>query len=217
MECPTGGSAMRVLVLGATGGTGKEIVHQAIDRKHEVTAMVRSPERLGELRDLVQVREGNLLNTIELAASLRGQDAVLSAIGPRVPIARNEEHLLEEFAIALVAAMKQAEVKRVLVESSAFLFKKAIFPPTYLLGRLLFSSVVKDATAMERHFRQSGLSWTLLRPPRLTDGALSRKYRVRIGKLPVSGFTISRADVADCFLKSLEDDNTIGEIVGLSC
>lgn len=207
---------MRVLVLGATGGTGKEIVRQAIDKKHEVTVMVRSPERLGDLRDVVTVKQGNLLDVAELASALKGQEAVLSAFGPRVPIARNEEHLLEEFAVALTSAMRQTRVKRILLESSAFLFKGAIFPPTYLLGKLLFSSVVKDATAMEQRFRQSGLDWTFLRPPQLTDGALSRKYRVRMGKLPVAGFSISRADVADCFLSSLMDDSTIKDVVGLS-
>jgi putative NADH-flavin reductase len=207
---------MRILVLGATGGTGMEIVRQAIERKHTVTALVRTPEKLGALKELILSKQGNLLNSEDLAGALRSQDAVLSAFGPRVPIAKHEEHLLEEFSKALVPALQRTGVKRVLLESSAFLFRNALLPPTYLLGKMLFPSVVRDATAMERTIQATQLDWTILRPPKLTDGVLSKKYRVRIGKLPVSGFSISRADVADCFLRSLEDDETIRKVVGLS-
>ncbi len=109
-----------------------------------------------------------------------------------------------------------AGLKRVVVESSAFLFRDSFLPPTYLVGRLLFPSVVIDATAMEDIFRGSQLDFTLVRPPRLTDGAHSGKYRSREGHLPRFGFSISRADVADCFLKVLDDQTTIRKIVGVS-
>ena len=102
------------------------------------------------------------------------------------------------------------------MESSAFLFKDSVFPPTYLLGRLLFPSVVADASAMEQIIMCSGLNWTLVRPPRLTDGSHTGEYRVREGHHPRFGFTISRADVADCFLRTLEDSSTIGKVVGAS-
>src|SRR3981189_1127228 len=80
--------SMKLLVLGATGGTGLEIVRQAIGRSHSVTAFVRSPERLRPFADRITIKQGNLLNSSELEEVLGGQDAVLSAFGPRVPIAK---------------------------------------------------------------------------------------------------------------------------------
>jgi putative NADH-flavin reductase len=151
---------MRVLVLGATGGTGMEIVRQAIARGHEVTAFVRSMEKLDLHADRITVKKGNVLNRSELRAVAARQDAVLSAFGPRVPIAPSDKHLLRDFATALSQAMVDTGVQRLIVESTAFLFK-AVLPPTNLVGKLLFPSVVADATDMETIFRNSKLDWTL--------------------------------------------------------
>ena len=207
---------MKLVVLGATGGTGIEIVRQAIERGHSVTAFVRSPERLEGLRDRIEIRRGNLLSGPELENVLDGQDAVLSAFGPRIPVSKNEKNLLRDFAAALTPAMLRVGVKRIVVESVAFLFKDSIFPPTYILGKLLFPSIVTDAGAMERIFQMSQLEWTLVRPPELTNGLHSGKYRVREGHLPRFGFSISRADVADCFLEILENQRFVRKIVGVS-
>ncbi len=207
---------MKLVVLGATGGTGLEIVRQAIACGHSVTAFVRSPEKLHAYAGTIRVKQGSPLNASELEEALRGQDAVLSAFGPRVPIAKTDHNLLRDFATALTPAMLRAGVKRLIVESSAFLFKDSIFPPTYLVGRMFFPSVVADASAMEQIFMRSELDWTLVRPPRLTDKSHTGRYRVREGHLPRFGSSISRADVADCFLKTLDDPNTIGKVVGAS-
>jgi putative NADH-flavin reductase len=207
---------MRVLVLGATGGTGMEIVRQGIARGHSVTAFVRSPEKLGSYIDLITVKQGNLLDTSALRAVTLGQDAVLSAFGPRLPNAPSDKHLLRDFAVALSGALPEAGVKRVILESSAFLFKDALLPPTYLLGKLLFPTVVADATDMETIVQKSELEWTLLRPPRLIDGRHTGRYRVREGHLPPFGFSISRADVADCFLRMLDDAASSKKIFGVS-
>ena len=207
---------MKLLVLGATGGTGLQIVRQAIEQGHSVTAFVRSPNRLQSFQNSIDIQQGDLLSRPQLEKILPGHDAVLSAFGPRAPIAKGEETLLQQFAAVLTGAMQTAQVRRVIVESVAFLFKDAIFPPAYLLGKLLFPSVVADAAAMEKIFQSSGLDWTLVRPPRLTDGEHSAHYRMREGHLPPFGFSISRADVADCFLKVLDDRSTIGKILGVS-
>jgi putative NADH-flavin reductase len=206
---------MKLLVLGATGGTGLEIVKRAIERGHSITALVRSPERLKEFRDRITVKQGDLLNTDDLEQAIQGQDAVLSAFGPRVPIAEADANLLHRFAIALTSAMHRAQVRRVVVESVAFLFKGSIFPPVYLLGRLFFPGVVADTSAMERVFSQSELDWTMVRPPQLTDRPFTGKYRVQEGHLPLFGFKISRADVADYMIQAVENRSTIRKIVGV--
>ena len=207
---------MRVIVLGATGGIGLEIVRQAVEHGHSVTAFVRSPERLKPFQDHIAVKQGDLLNSSELEQAIEGHDAVLSGFGPRVPIAKGDANLLRDFAVALTNAMQRSRVRRVVVVSTAFLFKDSILPPTYLVGRLFFPRVVIDAAAMERTFSGSGLDWTIVRPPQLTDKPYTGKYRVRESHLPRFGFNISRADVADFFVKTIEDRTSLGKIIGTS-
>ena len=120
---------MNLLVLGATGGTGLEIVRQAVERGHSVTAFVRSPDRLSRFWNRIKIAQGNLLNSAELERVIAGHDAVISGFGPRIPVAKAEAHLLEEFAVALTTAMRLVSVTRVIVESVAFLFKDSIVPP----------------------------------------------------------------------------------------
>jgi putative NADH-flavin reductase len=206
---------VKLLVLGATGGTGLEIVRQALIRGHWVTALVRSPNRLQPFQDRISIKKGDLLSSNDLERAGNGQDAILSAFGPRIPIARADANLLQRFAVALTNAMRSSGVKRVVVESVSFLFKNSIMPPTYLLGRLFFPELVADTSAMERTFKESGLDWTMVRPPQLTDKPFTGRYRVGEGRLPAFGFKISRADVADYMIKAVENRLAFREIVGL--
>ena len=89
---------MKLVVLGATGATGLEIVSQALERGHSVTALVRSPERLTPFVDRISVRQGDLLNSADLEQVLRDQDAVISGVGPRLPVSKADAHLLQHFA-----------------------------------------------------------------------------------------------------------------------
>ena len=207
---------LKLVVLGATGATGLEIVRQAVERGHSVTAFVRSPERLKAFNGSVAIQQGDLLNSSQLERVVQGHDAVLSAFGPRLPVSKADAHLLEQFAVAVTTAMLHTDMKRVVVESVAFLFKDSIMPPAYLLGRLLFPSIVADASAMEEVFEKSRLDWTMVRPPELTDTPYTGKYRVREGHLPHFGFRISRADVADFMIKAVEHHLSTRNIVGVS-
>lgn len=207
---------MKLVVLGATGGTGVELVRQAVERGHSVTALARSPEGLKRFASRITVVQGNLLRSDELARVIAGHDGVVSGFGPRLPVSKADANLLEQFAIALTEAMKRASVRRVVVVSVAFLFKDSIIPPAYLLGRLLFPGIVGDSGAMERVLENSGLDWTIVRPPELTAKPYTGKYRVLDGHLPRFGFKISRADVADYMLKAVEDPGTIGKVIGVA-
>jgi putative NADH-flavin reductase len=207
---------VKLVVLGATGGTGLEIVRQALDRGHNVTAFVRSPERLKPFWDRITVKQGDLLNSAELESVIGGHDAVLSAFGPRLPVSKADANLLQRFAVSLTGAMAHVGVRRAVIESVAFLFKDSLLPPAYLLGRLLFPRVVADASAMERVFSESTLDWTMVRPPELTDKPYTGKYRMKEGHLPRFGFSISRADVAALMTKLVEDHSSIRKVVGVS-
>jgi putative NADH-flavin reductase len=91
---------MKLIVLGATGGTGLEIVRQSMERVHSVTVFARAPERLNTFGDRVAVIRGDLLNSAELERVIAGHDAVLSGFGPRVPISKGDANLLRNFAVA---------------------------------------------------------------------------------------------------------------------
>ena len=179
-----------MVILGATGATGLEVVRMAVERGHSMTAFVRSPDRLASFMDRIEVKRGDLLDASQLAEVIDNHDAISSSFGPRL--------------------------RNVVVESVAFLFKDSIMPPTYLLGRLLFPAVVADSVAMERIFAESSLDWTMVRPPELTNGPYTGKYRVRKGHLPAFGFKISRANVADYMIKAVEQHLSSRTIVGLS-
>lgn len=207
---------MKLVILGATGGVGIEVVRQAMERGHSVTAFVRSPERLSAFAGAIRIIQGDLLNAAELRRAIDGHDAVISAFGPRVPVAKSDHDLLESFARSLTDAMLHTTVKRAVIVSTAFLFKDAIFPPAYLVGRLFFPSVVADASAMERIVTGGALDWTLVRPPQLTDKSRTGRYRVREGHLPVFGSKIARADVADFLIRCTEDRTTCRQIIGVS-
>ena len=147
---------------------------------------------------------------------IESHDAVLSGFGPRLPISKADANLLRDFALALTTSMQHTGVRRVVILSTAFLFRDSIMPPAYLFGRLFFPGIVVDASAMERVVGESELDWTILRPPQLTDKPYTGKYRVREGHLPHFGFSISRADVADCFIKTVEDRTSIRKVFGTS-
>jgi putative NADH-flavin reductase len=206
---------MKLLILGATGGIGIELVRQALERGHAVTAFVRSPEKLRTYAGLINLVRGNLLSSSELANVMRGQDVVLSGFGPRVPIAKTDAHLLRDFGATLTLAMNLSGVRRGIVVSTAFLFRDALFPPAYLVGRLFFPTVVADAAEMEATLRTSNLDFTIVRPPQLTDHPHTGRFRVREKHLPRFGFRIPRADVADFMLRTAESGSYPREVVGV--
>jgi putative NADH-flavin reductase len=203
---------MKLLILGATGGTGRALLEQARARGHRVTAFVRSPQKLNGLSEGVTVLRGDPLNAGALRAVLPGHDAVLSALGAPGP---GHTSILTDSGRATVDAMHSADVRRLLVVSVAALFEDAGFIPA-LFRRTILRNIVADAAEMERTVMDSDLDWTIARPPRLTNGPLTKRYRVADGRLPRGKVWVSRSDVADFLLNELEDRRHIHEIVGMA-
>jgi putative NADH-flavin reductase len=203
---------MRLIILGATGGIGQHLLRMGLERGHQLTAYVRSPNKISERHNRLNVVSGDLFNAGALARSITGHDAVLSAFGPTTI---RTTTLRREFGRILATAMHESGVRRVQLVSAAFLFSKigmfgALLKPT------LFRFMAPDMAAMEREIMKDELEWTILRPPRLTNGPLTRSYRVADGELPPSGNVISRADVAEFMINEAETPAHIRRIVGLA-
>ena len=204
---------MRLLVIGATGGIGRALLAQGAARGHAMTAFVRSPRKLdGAPRD-VAVVQGDPLDAAELAPAMAGHDAVLSALGPPGPGATT---IHRDGARATIAAMETAGVARLVIMSAAILFD--IDGLLYaVMRRTLLKNIVVDCGAMETIVTASDRNWTIVRPPRLTNGPLTRRYAAADARLP-DGWrgSISRADVAHYVLDEAECRERSRRIVGLA-
>jgi len=200
---------MKLFVIGATGRTGREIVQQALERGHYVTAFVRSPESMTLKNDRLTVLKGDAMDENQLFEAMQNHDAVLSALGPRKVF--KPSSLLHDSALATTRAMKRAGVKRLLVLSAA-----AHFPgiPNRIVSFVLRSHM-RDSRAMEEIVQASGLDWTIARPPRLTEED-STSYRRREGAAPKMGFTLARKAVAAFMLDAIEQQKHFHKIVGIA-
>jgi len=211
MNNPTNDSAKtarsKILVLGATGGTGRLIVSQALARGYQVTALVRSPEKGSELKG-AKLIVADVRDEKALREALKGQDAVVSALGtPAGPF--REVTLLSTATRALVNVMKAEHVSRLVCITGigagdsaghgGLLFDNVIFP-------LLLTKVYADKNRQEAIIRNSGLDWILVRPSVLNDKPSRGPVRALTDLSDFHGGTISREDVATFVLDQLHTD-----------
>ena len=200
---------MKLFVMGATGRTGQEIVQQALERGHHVTAFVRSPETAVLRHERLSVLNGNATDENQLSKAMQNHDAVLSALGPREVF--KPSSLLRDSALATIRAMQRSGVKRLLILSAA-----AHFPgvPNRIVSFILRNHM-RDSLAMEKVVQDSGLDWTIARPPRLTQAQYTT-YRSREAAAPKKGFTLSRKAVAAFMLDAIEQEKHLQKIVGIA-
>ncbi|GHI05654.1 epimerase [Streptomyces cellostaticus] len=209
---------MKLTVFGATGGIGREIVRQALDAGHEVTAVVRDPARLTVTGDRLDVVRAGLTGPEELRSAVSGRDAVLSGLGAR---SRKDAGVAARLTRSVLGAMEAEGVRRLLVVSAG-----PVGPAPEDDGFLdrgmrgLVSAILKDVYAdlreMEAELARSGTDWTSVRPPRLQDKPLTGRYRTVVGGFPRRGRFIARADVAHAMLAMIDDAGTVKQGVGVA-
>jgi putative NADH-flavin reductase len=204
---------MKLFVLGATGHTGTQVVDLALAREHEVTAFVRSPEKIKHQHPLLNVLPGDPHNVDELSTALAGHDVVLSALGVRPPQAFRPHTLIQECAASTVAAMTKAGVTRVVLVSAAVLFPEKGL--RFAFFRRVLAHVMRDLETAEEIVRATSLDWTIARPPRLVN-RFDESYRSRRDALPTNGFSMSFRAVAAFMLDAVEHRTHVHEIVGLA-
>lgn len=210
---------MKVLIAGAAGGLGRNLVEQALTAGHEVTALLRNPLVIETKHERLKFAHGDLLNATSVDAAVRGQDVVLAAVAPKMRL-RQQTTLFSRGVASIGTAMEQHGVRRLLWVTSAgidpsdlkatgFFFSR-VFKPLFLEG------VYADCVISENVLRKSGLDWISIHPTRLTDGPYTGKYRVDPWHIPPNGKEISRADVADFMLKQLGDDRYVHKTPALA-
>ncbi|GIG66500.1 NAD(P)-dependent oxidoreductase [Phytomonospora endophytica] len=201
---------MRLVILGATGGIGRIVVQQAVKAGHEVTAVVRDPSALDVPG--ADVRRADALDPAELTPIVAGAGAVVSALGVRPPV-KGPVSLLSSGATSALKAMEAVGVRRYLMVSAAGAFPEPVDGPLTryavkpLLNRFLRHSF-DDTRDAETIIRASTVDWTIARPPRLLDKPRTGRYRVGGERGLKGALNISRADVADFLLRSIEDRST---------
>jgi putative NADH-flavin reductase len=198
----------KIVILGATGPTGRHIVAQAVSRGHDVTVLVRSPEKAADLKGAKLV-VGDARDENALRQALKGRDAVISALGtPASPF--REVSLLSTATRALVNAMKAEDVSRLVAITGVgagdsrghggALFDHVIFP-------LLLRKVYADKNRQEEIIRGSALNWTIVRPAILTDKPGTGAVRALTDLEDFHGGSVSREDVARFVLDQVSSDH----------
>jgi len=220
---------MRLTIVAATGGIGRQLVRQALAAGHDVTALVRSPEKI---TDPVRAVFSDLAHPdpVAIAEAIKGTDAILSGLGAR---SSQEAGVAWRGTEALTEAAWAAGVRRIVVVSAAPIgtvpSPDRPGPPRHDPGdgffmrylganfaKTMFRTHYGDLARMEDIVRASGLDWTISRPPRLTDKPLTARYRTALDRNVRGGTSISRADVAHHMLACLDRPETIGHTVGIA-
>lgn len=198
---------MNILIFGATGATGKELVKQALEQGHTVTAFMRTPAKLKITHHNLKLVKGDLADLSSVEDAVKGQDAVLSALGASSPF-RYDQSVVDGVR-NIIKTMGQSAVKRFIYLSFAGVResrKQGGFLIRYIAPMLL-KTEISGHEAREKMLRHSSLAWTIVRAVTLTNGVKIGAYRSGEG-ISSNSFTatISRADVAHFMLKQMNDN-----------
>ncbi len=207
---------MKVIVFGATGSVGREIVTQALADGFFVTAFSRDPQRLSLQHARLQFAQGDVRDAAEVRAAVAGHDAVICALGAGL-----KGDLRAPGTLNIITAMQHHGVRRLVCLSTLGVGDSAVhlnFYWKYIMFGLLLRRAFRDHVAQEHHVVASGLDWTLVRPSAYTDGP--RRNAVQHGFGPEKrrlDLTIARADVAAFTLTTLKKRLYLGRTANLSC
>ena len=208
---------MKLLIFGSTGGTGRELLQQALEQGHSVTTFVRDPAKLDDIKHTnLQVVRGDVLDPAVVESAVAGQEAVLSTIGTGA----KRTTLREVGTRHIVEAMEKTGVKRLVCQSSLGVGDSRANLPfftKYIIVAVFLRHAFADHEHQEVVVKQSSLDWIIVRPPHLTNGTRTGVYRHGFSTTDTRlKLKISRADVADFMLKQLTDDTYLHQTPGVS-
>lgn len=205
---------MKILVLGATGRVGSHIVPYALRDKHQVTAFVRTPEKIQIKDENLTIFQGNVLNKADVVRAIKGIDVVISALNT------DGTTTLSESLPIIIEAMKIEEIQRMITVGTAGILQSRATPS--ILRYQSSESKRKSTRAAEEHhkvydiLKASTLDWTIVCPTYLPDGEKIGTYRVERNFLPENGSKISVPDTAEFTYKQIFSDQFIRSRVGIA-
>jgi uncharacterized protein YbjT (DUF2867 family) len=208
------GGEVKVLIIGATGSTGRILLEKALEQGHQVRALARNPSAVAPQDYRPRVLGGNVPDPEVLEAAVAGQDAVLSALGtrstkPTTLFSASTANLFSASTANLVDAMKKHGVRRLVCFTGVgagdskghvgFLYDRIFLP-------LVLRNQYEDKDRQEEILSGSDLEWVIVRPARVTNKRASGEYQVCLSGDAYKATTIFRQDVADFMLAQLSED-----------
>jgi putative NADH-flavin reductase len=205
-------SHKKLLILGGTRGIGQHVVTQALQAGHEVTVFARTADKIPVQDHRLHLVSGTVTDGSRLSQAVRGQDVVISALGQGMSL--KADSLIQRSVPVILSAMQVQRVRRLIFTSALGVGDSIADAPLFsrMMVRFLLKDIYADKIVGEALIRRSDLDWTLVQPPQLTNGPLTRKYRVG-EHLKLRGIPrISRADVAHFILTQLDDTTYVGKV-----
>ena len=208
---------MKLVIFGATGSIGIQVVEQALDQGHQVTAFARTPAKLDIQHPNLMLFQGDVTNLASVEQAIQGQDAVVCVLGGGKNLSST---VRSEGTQQIIRAMEQTGVRRLICQSTLGAgdsWSNLDFYWKYIMFGFILRKVFADHQLQERYVKQSQLDWTIVRPSAFVDGPRTGVYQHGFAsnqKLP--SLKIARADVADFLLKQLASDAYLGKTPGLS-
>lgn len=206
---------MKLVVFGATGGIGREVMRQALAQGHQVTALVRDPARLGIEDKKLRVLVGDALNASFVAEAVTGADAGVVALGSRD---RSNGSVRAQGTANIIQAMERQNVCRLIVVSAGGVGDSFGQLPLIVKGlvKTVLRKTYQDHEQQERYVWNSHLDWVIIRPSMLVNGPVTGKYHTGPANAHLPGGKVTRADVADFILKQLTEDCHLRQAVSIS-
>ncbi len=205
----------RIAVFGATGRTGEVLVAGALAHNWRVRALCRPGRRPRSTDDGLVVVQGKLTDETALSQTLAGCQAACCVFGPRPPYT---DLFCAEATKAIIAALRRAGITRVICQTGAMIgpYARNRSIPFEMMARAFARrapAAAEDRWRQEIAVRESGLDWTVIKPPRLTDAPGSRRVQagpqVRVGILS----RIRRTDLAQLILDELANPRSHGQTI----
>ena len=208
---------MKLIIFGSTGSTGRQVVGQVLEHGHDVTAFARSPEKLDQKHEKLQIIKGNVLDFASVERAIQGQDVVLCTLG--LP-PMDKSNLRANGTKNIIRAMEKNGTKRFICQSSDGVGESRDTLPflmKYLIVPFMLRRAFADHEIQESYIKESQLDWIIVRPVALTDGEHTGSYQHGYtADNKTVKFKISRADTADFMLKQLADNKYLHKTPSIS-
>ena len=206
---------MKILIFGATGTVGRELVTQALEMGHAVTAFARDPSKLEIKHPSLEIIEGDVMDSALVDRAVAGHEAVLVALGAGI-----KGQVRSTGTLIIIQAMQRNGVRRLVCLSTLGVgdsHANMNFYWKYIMFGMLLRGAFADHVSQEEHVIRSGLDWTIVRPAAYTDGERTGNYRHGFpATAKALKLKISRADVADFVLSQLADNSYVHMTPGVS-